>query len=86
MTLGLLLATVASLTMVTAAAAAGHGGVERSLLAPQLYGSLDKTGRSLLGRPNWESSPTLPQIPPPYDRHQPETRKLSAEAFHRSAP
>jgi hypothetical protein len=86
MTRGLLIGTVLSLTIVTAAAAAGHGSAGRSLLAPQLYGSLDGTGRSVLGRPTWESSPTLPRNPPTYDRLYPESRKLSASVIHRSAP
>ena len=96
MKLGLLIGTVVSLTMMTAAAAAagqgstgrslsapdnqgyGNYGAGRSLLAPQLYGSQDRTGRNLLGRPNWEFRPTLPRNPQPYDRQYPGSRKLAA--------
>jgi len=81
MKLGLLVGTVVSLTMMTAAAAAAaadQGSTGRSLLAPQLYASQDRTGRSLLGRPNWEFSPTPPRNPQPYDRQYPGSRKLSA--------
>jgi hypothetical protein len=96
MKLGLLMGTVLSLTLMTAAAAAagqggtgrglpasdnqgsGNHGAGRRLLAPQLYGTQDSTGPSLLGRPNWEFSPTLPRNPQPYDRQYPGSRKLSA--------
>jgi hypothetical protein len=56
----------------------GNNGAGRSLLAPQLYGIQDSTGRNLLGRPNWEFRPTLPRNPQPYDRQYPGSRKLSA--------
>jgi hypothetical protein len=77
MKLGLLIRTIVSLTMMTAAAA-GQGSTGRSLLAPQLDGGQDRTDRSLLGRPNWEFSPTLPRNPQPYDRQYPGSRKLSS--------
>jgi len=81
MKLGLLVGTVVSLTMMTAAAAAAAadpGSTGRSLLAPQLYASQDRTGRNLLRQPNWELSPTPPRNPQPYDRQYPGSRKLSA--------
>ena len=97
MKLGLLMGTVVSLTMMTAAAAAagqgsstgqnlpapdnqgyGNHGAGRHLLAPRLYGIQDSAGRSLLGGPNWELSPTLPRNPQPYDHEYPGSRTLSA--------
>lgn len=78
MKLGLLARTLVSLTMLTAAAAAGQGSTGRSAFAPQLYIGQDRTDRSLLGRPNWEFSPTLPRNPQPYDRQYPGSRKLSS--------
>jgi hypothetical protein len=74
---------VASLGLMTAAV--GQDGLGRSLLEPDRQPStyID-AGPSLLapGGPNWDSSPTIPSNPYPYDDPDPAgiggVRRLSA--------